>query len=137
MRQTGIFFGYVHCSSDVINNELGAHLSWYNWNIQRRFSSNSLISRWWIFVEVFRFIQFNQDKIMFRKDSYYLIGRIIMGRLGEYDFHITTLMIFHICCICQKKISTYENGWTIEWNNNFWLYNHEETSKITLLVKTC
>ena len=49
--------------------------------------------------------------------SYYLIGRIIMGRVGEYDFHITTLMIFHICCICQKKFSTYGNGWTIEGNN--------------------
>ena len=53
----------------------------------------------------------------------YWIGRInvfrviVVGRLGEYDFHISTLMISHIYCNCEKKISTYGNGWTIEGNN--------------------
>ena len=41
----------------------------YHWTIQRRNSSNFLIARWWIGVEVWKsFVLFNQDKIMFRKD---------------------------------------------------------------------
>ena len=47
---------------------MGAHLSRYHRNIERN-SSNFLISRWWIGVEVWKsFVLFNQDKIMFRKD---------------------------------------------------------------------
>ena len=30
---------------------------------------------------------------------------IVVGRLGEYDFHISTLMISHIYCNCQKNFN--------------------------------
>ena len=75
----------------------------------------------------------------------YWIGRInvfrviVVGRLGEYDFHMSTLMISHIDCNCQKNFQPMEMAGPLR-EITFDFITHEDIEdkrETALLVKTC